>query len=737
MALLMAYLYLALEQPIQVGPGLEIQAIYQVADPLPGGLGQPPWDMDIDPLTGRVYIAQTTQQGGNILWIDLNQGTAGTLPFFSQGLGFAPDGTLYFGVSNFILGTWQRDSGIYLKFAIIPSVRGVDVTSGGDLFVAESSFGPQGLYPDTILSVDRGDGFFEPVWSTDEAEQQTGIPLNVLTSFAIGDDQTIYAGYHTGELVIKSPSGPYQLVNLRGATIGGLNEFPVEVDQNGVLYQYDVSTGQIFAITKSGEISLLAFGDAIRGHRFSNGAIVSDGFHIYLVADYQVLYQIKPTQSASILAAITEPRPSVPVQFIIQDQFTKELLADVRIKRQGGLEQLTDDSGSSTLDLAEGLYEFLISKPGYRTLAINIVVEGDEGIQFRLELNPGLPDIVAPGLVADILANNTQDGINGSSDVAIDLNGNVYSMNFKNGAISHHRLNQDTRELEQSRIVATGGGLANSFIVSVDAQFNLYASIGNDGVMVLPFDPQATYQLLNDPQDAAIVRDQLGINRSLSLIRDVDGIAASPSGDLFFSSGAGGAPTANFPNGTFNSVVQRHMDGNESIFSRGIPSGGGDPLFSNNDITKLDNQNRLLVGTRTGDVVRVNHDGSAELIWPGDGKDKPDGLGAFSCINSDGSGHLFVRGDNGDGTSSMLRMISPDGEQLFTVCAGLTQCFGGFEFDEDGRSVIIGDDNNLVRIRSLDGRSIAENLLFPAPRAEMQKIQEFRVIRDSHHHNGR
>ena len=128
---------------IRVAPGIQVDTVYEVADPLPGGLGQPPWDMDIDPLSGRLFIAQTIQDGGNILWLDLHSQEHGSLPFFSQALGFAADGTLYFGVSNFILGTWQRDDDVFLKFAIIPSVRGVVANETGAL-CCRKQFWPTG-----------------------------------------------------------------------------------------------------------------------------------------------------------------------------------------------------------------------------------------------------------------------------------------------------------------------------------------------------------------------------------------------------------------------------------------------------------------------------------------------------------------------------------------------------------------------------------------------------------------
>lgn len=718
---------------IQVAPGFQVDAVYAVADPLPGGLGQPPWDMDIDPLSGRLFIAQTIQEGGNILWLDLPSQEHGSLPFFSQALGFAADGTLYFGVSNFILGTWQRDEDVFLKFAIIPSVRGVDANERG-LFVAESSFGPPGLYPDTVLNVDQGDGFFEPRWSTLQAMEDTDLPLNVMTSLAADNLGNIYAGFHTGELIRKGTDGAYESLNRRQTTIGGLNEFNITADPKDVLYQYDVSSGQLFAFTDDGATILVAYGDAIKGRKFSNGALASDGVHLYFVADYQVVYMITPSEQPDLHAALSLERPVVDVVLNVIDQLNGDAVLGARVRVHNGQSATTDDQGEVRFQLAEGLYEIVFERPGYRLLAVNLTVSPGTVNQFTLAMNPGLPDFVAAGISAEILLNQERDGIDGASDIAIH-NDHIYVMNFRNGTITQHGLDPDGN-LASTHLFAVGGGLANSFIVSVDADNVVYASIGNDGVMQLP-QQQETYYLQVDPLDPSIVRDQLGNVRTLSLIRDVDGIAIRRSGDMLLSSGAGGAPTPAFPDGTFNTLILRTLAGVESVFSRGIPATGESPLFSNNDIAKLDLLERVLIGTRTGDVVRVDEQGVAELIWPGSGLGKPDGLGAFSCLNGDNQGHLFIRGDSGDGSRSLIRMITPDGEDLIDLAEGLSQCFGGFEFDQQGTSILISDDRNVIRLRSVDGRSIAENLVSPSPRSARHRRPSYRALAMPHVHHER
>ena len=141
-----------------------------------------------------------------------------------------------------------------------------------------------------------------------------------------------------------------------------------------------------------------------------------------------------------------------------------------------------------------------------------------------------------------------------------------------------------------------------------------------------------------------------------------------------------------------------------------------------------------MVGNRNGDVVRINTSGDAELIWPGNGAGKPDGLGAFSCLNDDGQGHLFVRGDTGDGSQSVIRMIHPSGLELLPVAIGLSQCFGGFQFSDDGRELLISDDHNILLIKSPDERTIADHLLSPK-RSVLQLSQTTRTMPPSHRHS--
>ena len=523
-------------------------------------------------------------------------------------------------------------------------------------------------------------------------------------------------------------------LNRRQTTIGGLNEFNITVDPNDVLFQYDVSAGQLFAFTDDGAMFLVAYGDAIKGRKFSNGALVSDGVRLYFVADYQVVYMITPTDLPDLHAALSLERPVVDLALNVIDQFNGNAVAGALARVHNGQSATTNDQGEVHFQLAEGLYEIIVERPGYRLLAVNLKVSPGTVNRFTLTMNPGLPDIVAPGISAEILLNQEKDGIDGASDIAIH-NDQIYVMNFRNGTITQHGLDPEG-DLAKTHLFAVGGGLANSFIVSVDADNVVYASIGNDGVMQLPQQSE-TYYLQVDPLDPSIVRDQFGTVRTLSLIRDVDGIAIRRSGDMLLSSGAGGAPTLGFPEGTFNTLILRTVAGLESVFSRGIPATGDSPLFSNNDIAKLDLFGRVLVGTRTGDVVRVDNQGVAELIWPGSGLGKPDGLGAFSCLNDDNQGHLFIRGDSGDGSRSLIRMITPDGEDLIDLAEGLSQCFGGVEFGPQGTTILISDDRNVIRLRSLDGRSIAENLLDPAPRSARHRRPSYRTIAMPHVHHER
>ncbi|CAM2069561.1 Carboxypeptidase regulatory-like domain-containing protein [Sulfidibacter corallicola] len=711
-------------------PGLSATVLYDVPSSEPLGLGIPT-DMALDPLSGDLFIGQFER---NILRLNPDTLQVEAIDFGTEALGFAADGTMYFGVQNFILGAWFREADIFRKFAVIPSVKGVEFAPDGRMFVAEGNFGPSGLFPDTVLEVDRGDGFFRPVWDTIAAEAQLGVGLDAMAALGIDDAGILYVTYHTGELIKQRADGSYISLNLRAGRIGGLNEGRIDF-ADGLMYQFDSSTGQVFAIGEDEVARLLLYSDALIGVRSSANAVTTDGRNLYVAGDFETLWRVTATDGSPLSDVITIDRGAGTVTGTITILFSDQPLADAEIRFQNGVSTVTDADGNFQVDLGAGLYEASVSKQDFISRFLNLEVLPGETTRIDLALNPGLPESLAPGLGAEVLARKSTDQFSGSSDIFMDHQGNLYSMNFASGNITKHILDPETRAHVRSYVFATGGNLFNSFIVTVDADLNVYASTGNDGVMCLPpRDTEETYILTSDPQDPTIVRDENGVNRVISLVRDVDGIAILSNGDLIFSSGSGGAPIPGLPEGTTNSLV-RHRNGVETIYSRGIPAAGGQSLFQNNDILKPDAQDRLMLGMRTGDVARVDTNGVAELIWPGDGTGKPDGLGAFTGLNADVDGNLFVRGDTGDGSTSVFRMISPDGENLLTVASGMSQCFGGFAFDRGGRDVIISENELIIRIFTLDGRTIAQNLLDPPGPSVTKRGPRIRLLATPHRIN--
>ncbi|CAM2006833.1 carboxypeptidase regulatory-like domain-containing protein [Acanthopleuribacter pedis] len=705
-------------------PGLTAEIIYNVSTPDPLGLDLPQ-DLSVDPLSGDLFIAQNGASA-NILRVDLGGGQVSSIGFASEGLAFAPDGTLYFGLSNFLLGAWFRESGLFRKFAIIPAVRGVAVTREGRLLVGRGSFGPAGLFTDSILEVDRGDGFFQQVFDTAEAESATGLDLSVMSAMTVDSSGGLYAGYNSGILVKKRLDGSFVSINERPIRISGLNEFGLG-HFDGLVYQYDTGSGTVFAIDEQEHVSVLMFGEVLRGVGASVSGITSDGSNIYFAGDRNQLWRIRAEGGASLSSVINADRGTGTLAGTIRVLFSDLPLAEAELRFQNGQSVVTAADGSFSISLEAGLYEVAVSKADFSTSILNVQITAGETTTLDFPLNPGLPERLAPGLAAEVVARYPADPTLGSSDVSFDREGNFYSMNFGNGTISKHILDPETREHLRSYIFASGGNLSNSFIVAVDDDLNVYASTGNDGVLMLPpRGDEVPYELTADSNDASIVRDQDGVNRVISRVRDVDGIAVRPDGSLVFSSGSGGSPIPGIPDGTFNSLVD-FRNGVESIFSRGVPSGATESVFSNNDILKVDAQGRLMVGTDSGNVARIDPDGRVELIWPGDGAGKPDGAGAFSGLNNDGNGNLFLRGLTGDGSDNTLRMITPDGNDLITVASGMRQCFGGFGFDRGGRDVYVSEGRLVIRIFTRDGRTIAENLLNP-PEQPTAVEQNYRKV---------
>ncbi|PIP80946.1 MAG: hypothetical protein COW84_02405, partial [Gammaproteobacteria bacterium CG22_combo_CG10-13_8_21_14_all_40_8] len=155
----------------------------------------------------------------------------------------------------------------------------------------------------------------------------------------------------------------------------------------------------------------------------------------------------------------------------------------------------------------------------------------------------------------------------------------------------------------------------------------------------------------------------------------------------------------------------------------------------NNDIIRADDQDRLMVGTANGNLVRVKTDRTAELVWPGD--DGPGGLesvGGFSNLSDDHQGNLWVRGgfpdanDASQGTGA-LRMIN--GNSLMTAVAAGMRCWSGVAWDTDGKTVYVANKNLIFKVTTLDGRTIADNLLDPPSGSATQEPLKTYTIMDS------
>ena len=92
-----------------------------------------PGAMDIDPISGDLFIdnGADNENGttGQIIRTNPQTGQGSVVIRVSNGycLGFTDDGTMYFGVDNFMLAKWDRQRNLFRKFAIIPGVRGFDV----------------------------------------------------------------------------------------------------------------------------------------------------------------------------------------------------------------------------------------------------------------------------------------------------------------------------------------------------------------------------------------------------------------------------------------------------------------------------------------------------------------------------------------------------------------------------------------------------------------------------------
>ncbi|PCH94916.1 MAG: hypothetical protein COB83_10220 [Gammaproteobacteria bacterium] len=692
--------------------GLQGEVIYNKKDPQNLGIGTPR-QLAIDPTTGDIYIGQLTVSGGNILVIDPNDSSAHTINFFSSGLAFSADGnTLYFGVSTLMLGAWFKQQDIYRKFAIIPAIETVQVTPNGTLYVATSDFGPKGLYPNSVIKVDTSNAHFEPAFTLQQASKALGVTMNTLNAMAIDGIGNIYIGDNQGRIVIQKTDGSFIEGNSRPITLGGINNAGLGSSSDGLVYHYDGAAGEVFAYSAEGERILLAYGEQLTADKLSGTGVASDGKTLYIVSDQAELIRVTATNGANLLDVISNSLGDSSIRGVVIDELSQQPLSGAKISLHNGSTTTSDSSGFFAFNLAVGLYEVSITHEDFLRKIINIDVKNQTGENFTIALQSALPSWLAAGISAEIIANNKNNDISGATDVDLDTEGNLWAINHNNASITKTLLDPITRAVIDTFTFAQGGSMANAWFIVSDDNLNVFTSTSNAGVLKLPpLENEQPWFLNNDSNSPNKVIDQLGVNRMDSLITDVDGGAKLSNGDIVLVSGAGGSILPNLPEGTFDSLIRQTPSGEQSIISRGLDVQGQE-IFENPDITKIDAQDRLLVSNRNGNLVRVNAgNGIAELIWPGDGDGKSESLSAYTTINDDGDGYLFVRGASTVVGGNRLSMISPDGQNLLLLAGGLSSDYGGFVFDDNGRSVIVSDWDVLLRLSTNDGRTIAENLL--------------------------
>lgn len=694
--------------------GLQGEVVYNKKDPQNLGIGAPK-QLAIDPTTGEIYIGQLTENGGNILVVNPDNANARSIDFFSNGLGFTADGsTLYFGVSTLMLGAWFKQQDIYRKFAIIPAIESIQVTPDGTLYAATSDFGPKGLYPNSVIKVDTSNAHFEPVFTLQQASKAIGITMNTLNAMAIDGVGNVYVGDNQGRIAIQKTDGSFIEGNSRLVTLSGINNAGLGSSSDGLVYHYDGAAGEIFAYSAEGERILLAYGEQLIASKLSGTGVVSDERNLYIVSDKAELIRITATDGASLLDVINNSLGDSSIQGVVIDELSQQPLSGAKISLHDGSTTTSDSNGFFAFNLAVGLYEVSITHEDFLRKIINIDVKNQTEENFTIALQSALPSWLAAGISAEIIANNKNNDISGATDVDLDTEGNLWAINHNNASITKTLLDPITRAVIDTFIFAQGGSMANAWFIVSDDNLNVFTSTSNAGVLKLPpLENEQPWLLNNDSNSSNKVIDQLGVNRMDSLITDVDGGAKLSNGDIVLVSGAGGSILPNLPEGTFDSLIRQTPSGEQSIISRGLDAQGQE-IFENPDITKIDAQDRLLVSNRNGNLVRVNAgNGIAELIWQGNGDGKSESLSAYTTINDDGDGYLFVRGASTVVGGNRLSMISPDGQNLLLLAGGLSSDYGGFVFDDNGRSVIVSDWDVLLRLSSNDGRTIAENLLTP------------------------
>jgi hypothetical protein len=723
--------FASLAEPVEgviLRAGLDAEVIY---DGLPDGngvikVGQTR-QMTIDPKTGNLYFGNILPDGESfIMIVDPKTGETSKFPYFGNGLAFNKDGSrFYFGLANLMLGVWYRDIDEYRKFTILPGVEGIQVVDDGSefgrLLVANSDYGKNILGVDTVWEVDQNDGFYQPVLRFSDGSSEVGVNFAAVDSMAVDGNGDIYTMTGQGKILIRKANGSYVEGNSAPVTSSGLMEGGLGASPDGIVYLQDTGSGEIFANLPNGKQVMLAYGEAFEQlNNITDGGLSSDGSSLYITNARGKIIRIFANSQSSLLSNLQADSQAAVVNGVIKDGFGTPLAGvAVRLRDKSVAPMLTNSEGQFSFNVSEGLYHVLATLPNYGDFNSRVTATASLTTDLDIAMASFLPGYLPPGLVADIVATKSANAISGSSDVTFDHQGNLYSLNHSNGTITKTLLDPQTREIQSTFIAAKGGGISNAWAIAVGDDLKMYASSSNSGLLELPEAQAEEPTLLSvDPDDPRIVKDQFGVDRMVSFVTDIDGVAKMNNGDIMFTSGSGGSIIDGFPEGTVDTLIRYNPStGTQSLFSRGFPAGSGDSVFFNADVLKSDSSDQLYVTNKGGNVVTVDTQGAANLVWRGNGEGFPEGLSSYTAFNADSLGSMFLKGVDTQGVP-VLRMIDPtDDHKLLIVASQLSPSsgFGGFEFDQEGQSVVLSEWNFLLRISSTDGRTIAQNIVDPRP----------------------
>lgn len=710
--------------------GLKVEVIYDGSAEGNGSLKiSQVSQMAIDPTNGELYFGNDVPGDDDyIMIVNPSTGDARKFPFYGNGMAFTKDGSkFYFGLVNLMLGVWNRDVDEYRKFTILPGVEAVHVVDDGSakgrLLVANSDYGKNILGVDSVWEVDQGDGYYSPVMKFNEGSLATGVNFAALDAMAVDGGGNIHTLTGQGKVLILKPDGSYAEGNSSPVTSSGLMQGGLASSPDGIVYLQDTASGEIFATLPDGAQVMVGYGDPFeQTNNITDGSIGSDGQSIYAVNSQGKILRIYASDGASLLSVLQRDLGNATLNGTITDGDGVPLQGvSVRLRDKSVAPVTTDAAGNFSFNVKAGLYHVEAKLANYGDFNSRVTAIGSQSTDLGIAMSSFLPGYLPPGLTADIIATVTADSIAGSSDVSFDIEGDLYSLNHSNGTITKTVLDGATREVVQTFVAAKGGGISNAWAVAIGDDLNMYASSSNSGLLRLPpADPASPSLLTVDADNPGIVRDQNGVDRIVSFVTDIDGAAKMSNGDIMFTSGSGGSIIDGFPEGTIDSLIRYNPStGDQTLFSRGIDASGA-ATFNNPDVLKVDQNDVLYVTNKGGNVVTVDATGVATLQWPGDGAGYPQGLSSYTAISPDYLGNNFLKGVDSDGVS-VLRLIDPNNDHnLLLVASHLSPAsgFGGFEFDPmaaPGSSVVLSEWNFLLRIRTIDGRSIADNIVNPPP----------------------